>query len=609
MGERQYQKIFLFLIAWLGLVFFASPLATAKGLTIYLPACGSDPNANTRALQQAIDNAPDGSTLVLASGVCVITKCENAEEESCDIPESGLRRNSALKISKSSLTLVGAPDTSSVLKLDPNPPPRSDHYHAYCGDTHVLLIIRATFITLQDFAVDGSDGELPEDSNQCPGGNTANPNQGKITEHMYDVYIENSTDITINRMNILKAHGDGINLIADLNQASITRTERISITNTRFLDNDRSGVGFQRNVGYVTIRGNYFKNSGDDQDLDMEASGLMNFDNVGPYEVEIDNNLFERTKPKLTVTLGSSGILRAREIRFTNNIIRPVSTLPTNQGGGCIRILGADNTTIENNTVIGALSCITLEASTVSNLRIKNNRFEGYTNTKNASASFAPKPVIHISEDLVNRGDETCGAPPKKLLCPYFIHYPDRITIIRNTILQHVQYSPGIELDNADPVAIINNDISNTRAVPPIGTFDSTDPTFRPIGIHLVLGVQIPHTGYPLNEKTLFQSWSIMGNQLTEFADSIEIVRRKAAMRLSRATVTSNEFNTSQNTPRGIWLKGAENSFISGLTVSNNRFGCGFNTNSPNPTLPPNAFVRPSDQVYTGNIGSTTPCH
>ncbi len=597
------------LIAALWLV--STPASTASSTAstqsaVVLPACGNDPNANTRALQQAINSAGPGSTLSLAPGVCVVAKCDIATGTNC----SGVagRHDSALYIgAKSGLTLLGAADGTSVLKLDPNPPRDGAGHHGYCRDTHLLSIQGSSGITLSGFTVDGSDGELPEDTNQCANGK-------KIAEHMHGVYVRNSTDVTIDRMNIIKAHGDGINLIANLNETLIPRTERVSITDTRFLDNDRSGLGFQRNVGFVTVKNNYFKNSGDDQDLDMEASGGSNPLNVGPYEVEIDNNLFERAKPKLTVTLGSSGVQRSTGIRFTNNTIRPASTLPPNQGGGCIFIIGADNTTIDNNTVIGGQSCVTLDAIKVTGLQIRNNRFEGYHNIKNEDNVFVPRPVIRIREDLGNRGDQTiCGAPPRPP-CPYFIHYPEQISITGNTITHHVQFSPGIALSNADLVVVTGNNISNSRKLAPVGNIDPNNPAHRPKGIDLLFGVQTPTNGFFLNEKTTFLSWEINRNRLTHFADSIAMAPRKATMSLSSAVVNNNVFNSTLSPLRGIWLRGApttpENGFIGNLTVSDNYFGCGFCGFICTPGGPPLpfAFVRPSGQAHTGNIGVNVTC-
>ena len=593
--------ILTIVIAALGFVLSPSSAATTPSLPVALPACGNDPNANTRALQQAINNAGPGSTLELPAGVCVVAKCDYATGAIC-YGVAG-RHSSALYIgAKSDLTLVGAADGASVLKLDPNPPRDSAGRHGYCGDTHLLSIQGSSGIALRGFTIDGSDGELPEDPNQCGVGK-------KIAEHMHGVYVRNSTEVTIDRMNITKAHGDGINLIANPGETSIPRTEHVTITGAKFLDNDRSGLSFQRNVGYVTVKGNYFKNSGDDQDLDMEATG--NDQNLGPYEVEIDNNLFERIKPKLAVTLGSSGVQRSTGIRFTNNTIRPVSA--TNEGGGCIFVYGANNTTIANNTVIGAQTCVALEAQKVTGLEIKNNRFESYTNRKDTDDNFVPKPVIRISERVVNQGDETCGAPPMPP-CPYFIHYPEQVTITGNNIIQNVQYSPGVEMNNVDQLVVANNSISHTHKLAPVGNFDPNDPVLRPMGIDLFFGVQNPTHGFFLNEKTVFQSWSITGNRLSQFADSVGMAPRKATMNLSSATVNGNVFNTAQISPRGIWIKGAPTApgsgFINSLTVNDNMFGCGFCgfICTPGSSPLPFAFVRPSGQAYTGNIGVNISC-
>jgi len=91
---------------------------------------------------------------------------------------------------KSNLTLAGAEDGTSVLKLDPHPPRSPSGHHAYCGDTHVLSIHLSQFITLRDFTIDGSDGELPEEPTQCPG-------PKRINERMFNVYMVNATNITV----------------------------------------------------------------------------------------------------------------------------------------------------------------------------------------------------------------------------------------------------------------------------------------------------------------------------------------------------------------------------------------------------------------------------
>ena len=584
---------------------------TIHAQTIYLPACGADPSANTRALQQAINSAKPGSTLILPPGVCVLAKCDIAQGKTC-YGGAGLPHHSALHIGKyqsliTNLTLAGAADGTSALKLDPNPPRQSNGYHAYCGDTHVLSIHGSSFITLRDFTVDGSDGELPEDTNQCGPG-------GRIDEHMHNVLVLNSTDITIDRMKLIKAHGDGLNLIANLNDVgtSIFRTERVSVTNTDFLANDRSGLAFQRNVGHVTVRGNYFRNSGEDQDLDMEPTGGPA--DLGPYDVTIDQNRFERTRPGITVSLGSASAQHANGIRFTNNSILPG---PNMSQGGCILVYAADDTTIANNRVIGAENCSALEAQKVTGLRVENNILEGYgNNLHNAQGYFVPAPVIRIPERVVSQktADLDCGPPPKAP-CPYLIYYPDGITITKNTIIQHVQNSPAVKLSNPDELVLADNQISHTHLIPPLYPFDLRYPIPRPDSVDITFGVQaLPSYGYYLNERTAFREWSITGNNLSQFATGLRIAPIKAGVTLNSATVNGNAFSTAQNNPTGIWLVGApatpQDGFIINLTVDMNRFGCGFADylTMPGSPPPPNAYVRPNGQAHTGNIGFTIAC-
>jgi len=591
-------------------------VTSIQAQTIHLNPCQADPIANTLALQQAIDSAAPGSTIVLPSGVCVLAKCDIAHQGNICYGGAGLPHRSALHIGKyraltSGLTLLGAADGTSVLKLDPNPPLQPNGYHSYCGETHVLSIHGSSFITLRNFTVDGSDGELPEDTAQCP--IIPKKTDGRIAERMFDVYVLNSTDITIDRMNLIKAHGDGLNLMAELDDSGtdILHTERISVTNTNFLANDRAGLSFQRNVGHVTIRRNYFRNSGEDQDLDMEPTGAPN--DLGPYDVDIDQNRFERIKPGLTVALGSASTQHSNGIRFTNNTILPGKKTSE---GGCIFVYAADDTTIANNQVVGAQNCVTLAAQKVTGLRVENNILEGRANLHDRNDYFVPAPVIHISERPVNKrtANQDCGEPPKEP-CPYFIYYPDLVTITKNTIIQQVQYSPAIKLSNADELVIADNKISHTHSVPPLNPFDPHYPIPRPDSIDLSFGVQtLPDYGYYLNERTAFREWAVTGNSLDQFATGIRIAPIKAGVTLRTATVSSNSFNTAQNRPIGIWLVGAstapEDGFIYHLTVDRNVFRCGFADFLTKPGSPPpsNAYLRPSGQAHTGNIGFSIAC-
>jgi hypothetical protein len=392
-------------------------------------------------------------------------------------------------------------------------------------------------------------------------------------------------------------------------------TERIFVTNSRFLDNDRSGIAFQRNVGHVRIGGNYFRNSGSDQDLDMESTGGL--DDRGPYEIDIDYNLFERVRPGITVALGASRTQPSNGVRFTYNTIR--SATPGTTEGGCIFVYKANNTLIANNTVIGGGRCTTLSARRVTGLQVINNQLEGYANVADGDTGvFRPRPVIAVSEDVVNQGDpKICGSPPKPQTCPYFIHYPEKITITGNRITQRVRQSPGIDLNNVDELILANNLILQTHGIAPAGPFDPDDAAARqPAGIDLSFGLSIGDYGHFENERTQVKGWSITGNGLSQFADGIRIRQFKESVSVNNAVVNNNKFNTTQSSPRGIWLVGAntapDDGFIKSLKVDGNQFACGFTAVQTLPGFPPalsrNAYTRPRGQTHTGNVGTTVAC-
>ena len=346
---------------------------------------------------------------------------------------------------------MGAANGTSVLKLDPHPPGSPGH-HAYCRDAHVLSIHLSQFVTLRDFTIDGSDGELPEDATQCPPDNKGNLT--RISERMFNVYVMNATNVTIDRMKLIKAHGDGLYLMAERTWTTMPFTENIAVTNTEFLANDRAGITFQRNVGKVSIVGNYFRNSGGDQDLDMEPSGGP--EDRGPYDVVIDHNMFERLQPKTTVTLGSASAQRAHNIRFTNNTIHasPLAQPQTGEGG-CLSVYTAEQVTIAHNTIIGAQSCVTIWAQKVTDVVVEQNHLESFANMLERD-QFHPQAVIDVSARVVQQV-QPCGKLPCKCgklhqpPCVYAIHYPDRITVRGNTIIQHVQNSLGVLLNVLTP--------------------------------------------------------------------------------------------------------------------------------------------------------------
>ena len=99
---------------------------------------------------------------------------------------------------------------------------------------------------------------------------------------------------------------------------------------------------------------------------------------------------------------------------------------------------------------------------------------------------------------------------------------------------------------------------------------------------------------------------------MTQFATGIRILRANANVILASAVIDGNAFNTAQVSPLGISLEGVRTSpataFVQQLEVDGNLFACGFSGALPGLPVPPNAFVRPTGQQYTGNIGFTVGC-
>jgi hypothetical protein len=260
---------------------------------------------------------------------------------------------------------------------------------------------------------------------------------------------------------------------------------------------------------------------------------------------------------------------------------------------------------------------VTIEAQKVTDLVVEQNHLESFANLQE-NGKFRPRAAIDVSARVVNQGKGvTCGQPPKSPC--YVIHYPDRITVKGNTIIQHVRNSLGVQLKYVDasgvdpaPYGVTDNSIEATNRIAPIGT---VDPGVRVMGIDVQFGVPPLSAGGAFKEvRNVFQKLSISGNRFRQFADGVRILHTgQVGVKVKSTMLTTNEFNTNLTPPRGMAIednvKAPHEGFITALHVDNNKFGCGFSTGPPPPAgLPPQAFVRPSGQAHTGNIGALIPC-
>jgi hypothetical protein len=579
------------------------------GITLWLPqvcaapsvVCGTDPVQNTRTLQRAISNAKPSDTLVLPPGVCVLAKCEADPTASCK-GASGPHL-SALYIGNklnSNLELVGDPGGTSVLKLDPNPA-RPRQPHPYCSDTHVLSIETISHVTLRGFTIDGSEHDLPDDAKECPKLTDAGVIEfAGFAKHMHGVYVQNASDVEIVDMELINAHGDGLNLVADLHLQPLTHG--VTVRNTNFLGNKRSGIAFQRNVSQVLIADSRFRNSGTDQDLDMESTGGNNEANQGPSDIDITNNVFERVAPHLgprdkvpsgvAVTLGAGNTQPGRKIRFTGNTIKPAPGSNSSHGG-CILVDNAEHLTIASNTVIGTTKCHPVRAKKVRYVTIEGNKLHGY---RKAAQGNIPSAVVSIAAHTA-KTDKHCMER-----CEYQIHYADEITIRNNQIVQHVPSSSGVDLDGADYITVSDNHITAANDDEPVDTVPDDYP--RSAGVVVTAGVHPLNDGdFYVDERKVFNATGIQANVVKNFNNGI-LIQRNPATTIYSVALTGNSLSSNVLPPRGIYLKG-DSSFVTNLTVDRNLFGCGFVPQPP--VLGPNAFVRPPNQAHQGNVGTAIP--
>jgi hypothetical protein len=432
---------------------------------------------------------------------------------------------------------------------------------------------------------------------------------------MHGLYVRNAVDVEIIDMKIIYAHGDGLNLRADLRLQNAVSpelqhsTKAIRVRDSQFLRNKRSGIAFQRNVEDVTITRNLFRNSGTDQDLDMEPTGGDG--DKGPINIDITDNTFERARADGTpangkaVTLGANGTKEGgQNINFLRNFIVPVPGAKTAYGG-CIVVNDAVGVTIKDNKVIGTDDCFPVQARKVGGLTIEGNELHGHRNRASDEGVFQPAAVVWISVDT-GKVDGDCVSPKP---CAFRIHYADDVTIRNNRIFQHVQLSSGIALEGADNITISENTIVATNDFTPVGRVPENAhwaAVAMTLGVH-PLGVE---TNSYLEERKEFNTASLDSNMFIDFTNSV-LIKRYPGITIDAVALTRNSLSSKAANSRGFYLlddQSAPNQsalVTRYLLVDGNRFGCGF-VQVP-PALGSNAFVRPPYQPNRGDIGTAIP--
>ncbi len=215
------------------------------------------------------------------------------------------------------LTLRGAGTGATVIRLMPNQPvaPRAD--------ADVIQTIGCRNLTLRELSVHGSYLTL-----------------GNAAEQMHGIHLtEGSEEIAVHRVRVFQCAGDGLRLLG----SPARRVRKVWVEGCRFIQNKRSGVGFQRASEFVWIRNCYIEMTipSTDQSIDFEPTGVG-----APTDIIIESNIIVHQTGAAAVSIsGISSTDATRRVSFAHNIVLvPASDRPPGvllnlaRGGESLRI-------------------------------------------------------------------------------------------------------------------------------------------------------------------------------------------------------------------------------------------------------------------------------
>jgi hypothetical protein len=211
------------------------------------------------------------------------------------------------------LMLRGSGSGATILRLMPQ-------QDLSIPDTHVIETRDCKNLTIRDLSVHGAYLTM------------VNTN-----EQMHGLFLnEGSEEIVIERVRIFQSAGDGIRFLG----RAENKVRKVWVDGCRFIQNKRTGVGFQREVEFVWVRNCYIEMipPSTDSCVDFEPTG-----NVAPTDIIIDSNFMVHGVRATAVSIsGIRGIDPTRRVKFSNNVLI----------GGEIFCTDVDQLTIQNNFVL-----------------------------------------------------------------------------------------------------------------------------------------------------------------------------------------------------------------------------------------------------------------
>jgi hypothetical protein len=362
------------------------------------------------------------------------------------------------------VTLRGAGQDVTVLRLMPD-------QHLKPADTHMLRARNCTGLTLRDLTVRGSYLTL-----------------ASVGVQAHAILVEaGCADVVIERVGVFQSAGDAIRLIGEPDQ----KVRRVWVQGCRLVQNNRTGVAFQRWVEFVWVTDCYIETipPSTQAGIDFEPSGTGSAGQlVAAADVVIDSNVLLHNVPAVAVSISglSAAGDPAQRIQFTNNVLL----------GGVMGGVNAHDVTISGNTVITGDTVLAADTGQVMWIQ---GSFDGLRVTDNKIvASNGPLDGIHLSRH------GGVGA--------------DGVRISGNDI---TAAGSGIMLDNpGSQVTIDGNRIWGKGQAQ---------------GIHIELAGQAGE---------VCRDMRITGNSVTSFADAgIQISDKNTAQKIDGLEISGNEIS------------------------------------------------------------------
>jgi hypothetical protein len=246
------------------------------------------------------------------------------------------------------VAIRGAGPGVTILRLMPN----QDLQQA---DAHVIHAIDCRNLTIGDLSVHG-----------------AYLTEAHVNEQMHGILINRgSEEILVERVRVFQSAGDGIRMLGE----TANKVRKVWVQACRFIQNKRTGIGFQRAVEFVWIRDCYIEAKPPATDACIHFEPTED-SAPAPNDIVIDGNILVHGTAATAATFsGISGTNPTSRVKFINNTV---------QGGG-VGAVHAQDIIVSNNTILaGEQGPVIIFRGACSGLRISNNKIVAPTGDRTA---------------------------------------------------------------------------------------------------------------------------------------------------------------------------------------------------------------------------------